>query len=1127
MNFLEHFSRCSDLKEIFNYISTLPTTTDKGNAFEYFAQEFFKHDERTNPFVKNVWGYSDKNGIPTNILEKLKLPEKDMGIDLIIETYKSKYWFVQVKFRSDPSASLGWTKDHLSTFESLAFRKKILNDDIEKLILFANVYDCPEHYKTHELLSTFLYDDIITSENLLSYLHDYNNTEVPKIIKHPRPYQKDIIDNIETFYQNNNCGKMVMPCGAGKTITSVWIMKKIMNGYKAPHVIVIIPTLDLIAQYMRTFLQEYAYFDNKLWNILVVASRISGDLKESHSFSLNTDEYGWSKFYEESLDQPKIVFATFASAPIFHKYLVECKYYCDLAIIDEAHLSAGANHKELNDLLHDKETFTYNLYMTATEKIFGKQCSNLYNCMSDENIYGQYISNIGFRELYNYGKENGQQYLCDYEVKMMLGLTKHYDARQKIVVKTSTGENSHIITQSDIASMAMIKKCFDKGEVSHVIAYSTYVRDSKKLVQIAKDIFKNNDVKLFHINGCQSPTTRRKLLEEYQTSNKAIIFNARILRFGIDLPITNGICFCSDTTDSIEIIQMVMRGSRPYSGKKDFKIIIPCPVDDEEKLLSEDMDFKTVRRVICSLSESDPEFKCEWNCKYGGNKTSYMGKQRIYISVEETFDQETIDEWIRCFELCSLNSYKISQLNWEKKYNLTKEYIEKNNAYPECRYKTDDGVQIGNWATDNKKLFLENKLDTYRHEKMLKLLPYMKTLDDTWYVHYESLHRFYKEHDKLPKPSDKYEEFGLGNWLNKQRGYFRSGKLPEDKQLLLEEFEFLFWTDEEEWEFNYEVVRQYIKKYKIKPTPKYQYKNYRTPGFHNRWCKTQKSKYEKGALNACKLKMIESIDGWYWSEQDKNWSKYYNEFAKLKRLPTKSDENQQLYIWMCNQRQRKNDLSKSRIEKLEKLPCWEWHKDHHKDWLENYHDLKNFVEKNNKYPSTRDNYILYKWTSRQRHRHKNHLIKPEEILLMESLPNWVWDYADNNMKIWQEHFNETIEYVNKYGELPKKGNNHGGSSINTWCKRQRTKGRSGNLTDEQKKLLESIDGWYWGMSRNNPDESQSVEDKLRDIIDGKISDRQVKSVDIKQFMDDNNISRKGLRNKTQFLEKIKEYFELA
>lgn len=138
---LNTISKFSDLYELTKKIES---NKEKGNLFEQFTYYLFKLDPRLNNLLQNIWLYND---IPSDIKKKLKLPDKDKGIDALAEI-DDEYYAIQCKFRQNPSIVVSWSE--LSTFFGLSFG---INDKIKKGYLVTNTYDiCDEVNKSEKVI---------------------------------------------------------------------------------------------------------------------------------------------------------------------------------------------------------------------------------------------------------------------------------------------------------------------------------------------------------------------------------------------------------------------------------------------------------------------------------------------------------------------------------------------------------------------------------------------------------------------------------------------------------------------------------------------------------------------------------------------------------------------------------------------------------------------------------------------------------------------------------------------------------------------------------------------------------------------------------------------------------------
>jgi predicted helicase len=85
---------------------------EKGNAFEQLVYAYFKLEPKY-AFYDEVWPFSD---VPSLVLQELKLPSQDIGIDLIAKM-GDEYHAIQCKYHQDNSQSV--TFKEVSTFISL------------------------------------------------------------------------------------------------------------------------------------------------------------------------------------------------------------------------------------------------------------------------------------------------------------------------------------------------------------------------------------------------------------------------------------------------------------------------------------------------------------------------------------------------------------------------------------------------------------------------------------------------------------------------------------------------------------------------------------------------------------------------------------------------------------------------------------------------------------------------------------------------------------------------------------------------------------------------------------------------------------------------------------------------
>ena len=209
--------------EKFNTVESNETkkSTQAGKLFEFFAKYYFLTEPTQKINYKNVWLY---NEVPPSILDKLKLPYKDYGIDLILQDTHDKFAAVQCKFKNDETLELNWTKDKLGNAFGLA-------KNCDRLIIFTNASSVTNVAK--KLTSSYeqiCYDSLsdISSETFNDLLEVANgNSPKPHQKKRPREHQVKAIDAVINHLKENDRCQLILPCGAGKTLTALWIKEEI------------------------------------------------------------------------------------------------------------------------------------------------------------------------------------------------------------------------------------------------------------------------------------------------------------------------------------------------------------------------------------------------------------------------------------------------------------------------------------------------------------------------------------------------------------------------------------------------------------------------------------------------------------------------------------------------------------------------------------------------------------------------------------------------------------------------------------------------------------------------------------------------------------------------------------
>ena len=183
----------------------------------------------------------------------LALPTTDQGIDLIVETRDGEFWAVQCKYRNSADAPLSWRE--VSTFTGLTF-------GICKNISYSLIAFSGERYA--DLLKDGERIGFIASDTWHALGEEFF-TRVQAKLAHqpaelsplsPRPHQARAIEQARSYFSDpaNMRGKLIMPCGTGKSLTAFWIAREL----EARTILVAVPSLALMRQTLRVWLREFA-----------------------------------------------------------------------------------------------------------------------------------------------------------------------------------------------------------------------------------------------------------------------------------------------------------------------------------------------------------------------------------------------------------------------------------------------------------------------------------------------------------------------------------------------------------------------------------------------------------------------------------------------------------------------------------------------------------------------------------------------------------------------------------------------------------------------------------------------------------------------------------------------------
>ena len=197
------------------YQSLDPNDNVRGEQFEKkFAKWFLETDPTWSSQIDEVWLWDD--------YPKRSEWGIDCGIDIVFHHVNGERWAVQAKcFSPDNYLSKGELNSFIADASDERFQGRLLISSTNKIGPNAD-----KLLKRHKVIRILLKD---LREAHLTYpfsIKDLYKANQPKKYT-PKPHQKKAINDVIGKLNHVDKGQVIMACGTGKTLTSLWIKEKL------------------------------------------------------------------------------------------------------------------------------------------------------------------------------------------------------------------------------------------------------------------------------------------------------------------------------------------------------------------------------------------------------------------------------------------------------------------------------------------------------------------------------------------------------------------------------------------------------------------------------------------------------------------------------------------------------------------------------------------------------------------------------------------------------------------------------------------------------------------------------------------------------------------------------------
>ena len=657
-------ARCSSWEDFVGRLSRL-SEKEKGDVFEHLVRAYLLLDPEYATKVRSVWLLKD---VPSALRKKLRLPADDQGIDLIAETNTGEYWAIQCKYREDTVRSVPWRE--ISTFTGLAF-------GVCRHISFGLVCSTTERItrvlKEQDRIAFCALDvwQGLDGE-FFSRLRRFLGRKPTKLVPlKPRPHQKSAITDAREHFvaKRQKRGKLISPCGSGKSLTAYWIARDL----GAKKILVAVPSLSLIRQTLKVWLRESLAHGDKVEWICVCSDESAGRVEQDDTAVLRqdlgapclTDPQEIAAWLRRKKPGLTVVFTTYQSGEALGKAARAAKFSFDLGIMDEAHKTVGDGDKLFSHLLHDENLpVRRRIFMTATERRYRGKGDKILS-MDNAAIYGDTFHLLSFKR----ALEATPPILSDYRIVTILVSRDEITemARKKVFLRPDKGRWDKEVEAEMLAALVALRKAMVKYPIRHAVSFHSSIHRAE-IFKDHNDAYNHSfeshtPVESFHVSGKTPTGTRARIVSEFAATERALITNARCLTEGVDVPDIDCVMFADPRRSAVDIVQAVGRALRPAKGKKMGYVIVPILHDAAAK--PEDIfasgEFQEILTTLRALAANDERIIEYFRSVSQGKK--HRGGGSVMFDIDEKLAKRiNLEDFARDIDLKCWD--RLAKLSW-------------------------------------------------------------------------------------------------------------------------------------------------------------------------------------------------------------------------------------------------------------------------------------------------------------------------------------------------------------------------------------------------------------------------------------------------------------------------------
>ena len=621
---------------------------EKGGYFERLTQYYFNLDPSLSSYYDSVWLLSE---LPEKERAYLGIPSQDLGIDLIAKKGE-EYHAIQCKYHTDKNSSV--TFNEVSTFISMLEG----NPKLSRGYICSTATSTSKNLKKVKTkpLAHILHD---TWDNLdENFFEKVKALELGKKISPdrpltPRPHQekalKDAVNYFET--ENQERGKLIFPCGAGKSLTGFWITQRL----RSKATLIAVPSLSLVKQTLEVYLKEIAANKKRVKWLCICSDEGIGKSDDVVYYTQDlgvpceTDPTYIEQWLQDNREDEIVVFTTYQSGRLVADISKKLDFTFDVGIYDEAHKTVGSNKKLFSYLLFEENiSVRKRVFMTATERFYAGSKDDIIS-MDDEDIYGDTFTHMSFKEAIE------SELLTDYKV-ITIDVKKSEISefvRSNNLIQLNDKWKKETEARS-LASMLALRKAMKLFNIKNAVSFHSSIEKAvrnKELQTHITDTYDFQPIDAYTVSGKQGTTKRNEIVKEFAESSKALITNARCLTEGVDVPNIDCIVFADPRKSKVDIVQALGRALRKKEGKDWGYVVLPVIYDGETNEIDNE-NFEEILSIVRGLASNDERiveyFKDKEQNELKGSKESSQFQLEVvsdYMDEAELTKQLEIRLW--------------------------------------------------------------------------------------------------------------------------------------------------------------------------------------------------------------------------------------------------------------------------------------------------------------------------------------------------------------------------------------------------------------------------------------------------------------------------------------------------